>query len=442
MDGFIALVESESWRELVQSREFDLGNGITGTTFMYVAEFSGVKFDPVEGEESRRQDIVAILPVLVIRGLPNAVVNDEQFELYVRGRLPLTQKAIGYLGKPTKDELLILEFESSNAKKVAFKLPLNDPVISLADQCGNLCVAIQQHRGLVFGRASSKPVDPLPEFPVRTGSVLNAGRREARLRQLIQNVSRYPLLVLGRVDSYLGVNIGSSNYDVYQSTRDLNSLPKVTNLGGVCLACGDTKTSKEHCSPKWLADREGVEPLVAPILCEECNGWFGEIEARMADFTSRPIEVTESRTLMLIVRWAVKTALTMSVASGVRAHLGWLPYLRNKRLPDGFTVYFDPNQTLAEPGFAYGVSRFSERLWEEQRFLFSLSTPLFTMCVVRSDGINVDVPLLEIFPRSFRQPSHSMPGSLADMHQQLHESISGEATVPNDLPHRPQSPRT
>lgn len=140
---------------------------------------------------------------------------------------------------------------------------------------------------------------------------------------------------------------------------------------------------------------------------------------------------------MLITNWAIKTALTMSLASAVQVQQTWLHSLRKGQPPEGFRVFFDWRVSLSEPGFNFGVSRFADGIVNSGGFLFTMSTPLFTLCVVRTTK-EITVPLLEIFPKVSERRTE-IQGRFADMHQAIHESISGEPTVPNELPQRPQS---
>lgn len=445
VENFLALVKEESWRRVVKPHNYTESNSLSYSTLVYVDEVSGASYDRSTNQESKRQDAVLFIPMLIVQTLPagfNPVTAG--FHTYRRGKLPITLLAANSVSMEIESSELVISINGTNESTLTIRIGESDPVVGIVRNCKNLSLGIPSKNELQFTRVSTDEVNSPPLFPMRTGGLLN--REDESIRRLdeaAELAARYKSIIPTRPDSYLDSKEGASNYDVYQSTSGCYSLPNVTRLGGICWACAKQETTREHCSPKWLADYYKVEPLVAPILCGDCNGYFGAaIESRMAEVLRPPITRISEEEWILIVVWSIKTALTMSLASGVRFHPSWLNSLRNGRVPDGFKVYFDPRLSLNEQGFNYGVSKFSDRLVAEGAFLFTLSTPAFTMCVIREVGNSVEVPLLEIYPKIYSEPSVLMSGAFADMHQQIHESISGQITIPNDLPLRKQAPRS
>lgn len=436
-------LQDEQWFRLVFSQSYNLSNGDRLITATFVIEFYGTEFKDRKNIESQQFDAVMLVPVLFydIGGETPSNVSTEipGFYPYRHGSLPVTRQAHTDIRiVPRKDELQI----TSKLQNFDFeiKLPATDEVAAMIIACQECGFAVPAKDGIAFARVSSTDVNSFPAFPYRKSNLLNTKGigLDSDLTSLISHADKYPKTILARPDSYLDVNLGSSSYAVYQSTTTAESLPKPPKLGGICGACFKSETSREHCSPKWLADEYNVTPLVAPILCKQCNKWFGDnLEAPTSQILSRKVTIFTKKTHTYITFWAVKTALTMSLASGVRIQPNWLISLRERRLPDGFRVYFDPRVNLNEDGFNFGVSRFSNSLVDAKEFLFTMSTPLFTFCVVHS-STEATIPLLEIYP-SFDDPPALLSGYLADMHQNIHEAMTGERTVPNDIEVRAQT---
>lgn len=443
MDLLASRVANRSWQRVVKVATYSSENPFRHSTGFFLAEYSGVSHDPILKVDSKRQDLVFFVPMILLENVPSRFTKDGFFR-YESGKLPFSLA----LNERVRVEIsengtgVLLRFPTEEVKDIV--IPSDDPVAKTFMKSQTLSVGFQTKGEFYFARVAIGLSQVPPCTPTFKGTLLGmSGEKEKAIRKAIQYVDRYPMDMPSRIDAYLDAPEGVSNYDVFQSTSSENSLPRVTNLGGICWGCAVPETTREHCSPKWMADKYGVEPLVAPILCKSCNSFFGEkLEAPAAEILKNPINRITKETRSIIVVWCIKTAITMSMASGVNVDPKWLLFLRQGVLPDGFRVYFDPRQNLNEQGFNYGVSRFSDQLLQSGAFLFTFSTPSFTMCVVRETHNPVEVPLLEIYPHRFVEPQKRIAEPLADMHQRIHERISGQPTVPNDLPRRKQSPRS
>jgi hypothetical protein len=173
---------------------------------------------------------------------------------------------------------------------------------------------------------------------------------------------------------------------------------------GNCLGCGAKRLSREHCTPNRVARDQEVRPVVARILCAECNGYF--------------------------VRWAIKTALTLSVASDVRLPPGWMRDPRNGPGPGG--VRGLRRRVLPR---AAGIRLRRQLLLrarpQRRRFLATYSMGPVMVCVVRRPA-----PLGEIPHMPRRHPGIAGSGRLGsgainlnELNNSIAERLIGHSIV-------------
>lgn len=443
MDSFFNLVQTEQWRRIIKCERYTKGL-IKYSTYVYIAEYSGVD---VRKDEtlSQRYDQTFFIPLLIIEKLPDKFHNlVEDCKNYQRGKIPVTIHSTPEATLRIRTNEIAITLRNDRQIEYEIELYPSDLSTSIIKSCENISLGIcSNETGLMFSRVSTQPAPPFPKFPMLPANLMNhKGESRNKMKQAIKQAPHYRNMTLARIDSYLDSIEGSNDYDVYQSTSTLDSLPKVTKLGMQCWTCGKYETTREHCSPKWLSDSYKVKPLVAPLLCKSCNSWFGlniEIPASLLLKSGQPLR--KHSEFEIISKWCIKTALFMSLASGARFPSFWLQILKNNEIPDGFEVYYSTKHLLNEPGFNYGVSRFSHELVDRGTFLFTMSTPTFTMIVIRNIGRSTRCQLPMIYP-DFTQPSGSFGSiALADIHETLHEAISQQITLRYDLPSRIPTPR-
>ena len=110
--------------------------------------------------------------------------------------------------------------------------------------------------------------------------------KEMDLTKLVPKIRHFEQGIAFKPDYMQDVQQGTSDYYCYESTPEKESLPSNRTIAFKrCFACNKEGNSREHCSPKWIADRYKVKPLVANIFCKECNNWFGvNLENKMQQF--------------------------------------------------------------------------------------------------------------------------------------------------------------
>lgn len=442
MNSFFNLVRTEQWRRIIKCEQYTKGS-IKYSTYVYIAEYSGVEVRK-DNTLSQRHDQTFFIPMIIIEKLPNEFHNlIRSCKYYQRGKLPVTIISTPDASLHIRTNEIALQLRNDRQFELEIELYPSDLSSSIIKSCENISLGICTETGLTFSRASTQSAPLFPRFPMRPANLMNhKGESRSKMKQAIKQASNYRNMVLARVDSYLDSIEGENNYDVYQSTSSLDSLPKVTKLGTQCWTCGKYETTREHCSPKWLSDLYKVKPLVAPVLCNSCNSWFGSnIEIPASQLLKSGQLLREHSELEIISKWCIKTSLFMSLASGVRFPSIWLKMLKDNEIPDGFKVYYSTKHHLNEPGFNYGVSRFSHELIDRGTFLFTMSTPTFTMSVIRAVDRSAKCPLPMIHPYFTQTAGSFGPIGFADMHEALHEAISQQITTHYDLPSRIQTPR-
>ena len=425
-------LRTSSWERLVKQRTYSSRDGYEYSSYVLVKEITLTPFNASELRQGKRTDFVYFIPVVVVE--PNngdcfsATTNLRElgFVPYESRRIPMPLEATtGASINVNADDKVQITIDGK-----LLTLDDDDQTAKIIASCNNLSLGVRHRSGDYFSRVGSSPGTIFPSFPGRTGTLLNHSR-ESALAEEIAKSHKYNIQIAFGREAYLGMP-PSSDYDFYVSTQQNVSLPPNVNLGGRCLACDEPNVTREHCSPKWLADRYSVEPLVARILCRSCNSWFGKVlEEPVADMfqIGTPID---SETLS---KWSIKTAITMSIAAGSIPDLEWLPKLRRNEIPQGLNVHFDTQMRFNEQGFAFGVSKLSERMREKSHFLFGLMTPLFSMLVINTGEKRIDVPLNQIYPDQLSGESAHVV-DFSRLYQRLHEELTDEGTVDVSIPIR------
>lgn len=445
----ISIINSESWKLTYKLSE-DNKNDKEHDTFVIVSEFTGTKSDFSKKEISDRNDFILLVPLITFDFTNKTDINPlilktlkAEFLPYSPGDLPTTYCCSKYVNAELKEFDLVIKFEVENNSE--------NIIINLSEKERNYLINYNSFSfTIIDGKEEyirrvrflhSTNDDPI--FPKKRIS-LTVDNIDSILPRIIEHIDTLEKVYLGNFNTFLDT-IGSSDYDVYQSTSSCESLPSLNNLalGKICYACGKKEVTREHCSPKWLTDKYKVKPLIGKIFCSDCNGWFGKNFEKEAEEKLRINSccLTEGQRLF-ISKWCIKTAITMSLASGVPIDGKWLPKLKSGEFPDGIEVYFDTRFSFNEEGFNYGVSRFNKKLLREGIFLFSFICKDFSFVVIkRNHNESLVLPFNKFFPRFERYKSCEIHTNLADLHQSIHELLSKERTTDFKLPIRKQSKR-
>ena len=443
--NFIEKMKQESWKYV-----YDLNNKNSAdyNCFVVMSEFTGGNMNLDQKKLSERNDFIILIPLIVINinsignvQMLSKIINSD-FRTYDLNKLPTTF----YTSENVKAELienkLYLNFTIKNIhlKKT---IGVTDKEENILKSVKNFSLVINDNTDSYIIRVSLCKDIEYPFFPIKRIS-LKQKNIDKILDAIIENINKLEETFPSNMNMYLDYN-GSSDYEVYQSTENVESLPSIGNLslGNICYSCGEHSVTREHCSPKWMTDKYKVKPLIGNILCKNCNSWFGK------NYESKAYEklqiknnhITEEQRIF-ISKWCMKTAFTMSLASGVNINPKWLFMLRNNGFPEDIEVYFDPRYKLYEQGFNYGVSRFNYELFQKNRFLFTFICTDFAFVVMKTENEDMyKIPFHRMYPGFLKGQNDNTFSNLPDFHQNIHELISKEKTIDFSLPIRNQSKR-
>lgn len=426
-------LRTSSWEQLVKQRTYSSRNGYEYSSYVLVKEIALTPFTAEEIRQDKRSDFVYFIPVIIIEPESGSYFSNRN-NLQELGFAPYNSRRIPMPPEPTESATINLKPDNKVEIVVGHEvltLEHDDQAAKIIASCNNLAIGIGHQSGDYFARVSSPPQTIFPTFPGRTGALLNHSR-DSTLADEIARSHKYKIKMAFGSEAYLGMP-PSSDYEFYASTKQGVSLPRQVNLGRHCRACNRPEVTREHCSPKWLADRYSVEPLVARILCKSCNSWFGKnLEQPVADMFQKGMPI-DFKTLS---KWSIKTAITMSVAAGSIVDPNWLPKLRDNQIPQGLKVYFDTQMRFNEHGFAFGISKLSQQLREKSQFLFGLTTPLFSMIVINAADKRINIPLNQIYPDQFTiENTHVV--DFSRLYQRMHEELTDDGTEDYSIHTRP-----
>lgn len=267
--------------------------------------------------------------------------------------------------------------------------------------------------------------------------VLEGNMRSKQFENIIKRSKGWKSVAIGNQSIFTGNREADVSADhvfhTYESFPDSQYLPGKLEYVGNCAACGAADRSREHCVPNWIAADHKVIPVTAPIFCVACNNHFGEVlEGPMAHL-AKSGQLVNHLSTDLFVRWAVKTALALSLASDIRVDGGWMKSLRDGVIPDSFTVYARTDVKM-NPGYTFSVTQFSlSKAWKDT-FLFSFAMHGLLMVVAR-DPRN-DSPVLElpqVYPvAELESEGIAPPSSPRELHEAVLERMAGESFVFTD----------
>ena len=437
VNSLIEQLGAENWKHVVKIQS-NLNNDSPFEIFIVCCEGSGTKFGS-DKKLSDRNDILTFIP-LVVMNFELDCIEKSEFYKYTAKHIPSTYYSVAGIESIVDIEARVLNINSDN---INVSINLSEIVFDIFTNIRTFSLAIVTGDGVFIGRLSlNKNTNDLPLFPCIKMSIYSKNF-ENSLEGIIPNLGKIKDLSQPNPNLFLDIS-GSSDYDVYQSTKTGESLPSLTNLslGNRCYSCGyvTEKLSREHCSPKWLTDRYEVKPLIGEIFCSVCNSWFGEnFEKPVSELLQNTPKCLSREQLKLISNWCIKTALTMSISSGVPVDKSILPSLKRGIFDNtDWKVYFDFSVKLSEGGFCFGVSRFNKQLLSDETFLFSFASPLFSFLVVSTKAVKYSNPgLKQIYP-CIKNCDYQELNNFADLYQRLHEELSGEKTIDFNLPIREQ----
>lgn len=232
------------------------------------------------------------------------------------------------------------------------------------------------------------------------------------------------------------------HYDIYLSDDSGVQLPAKLQHIGNCLSCEGPADSREHCTPEWIAQDQGVQPVTAHLFCAQCNGYFGEILERPIATRFREGTLPQVLHCEVFAQWAIKTALTLSSASGVRIDRQWMVELRHGDTPKGFEMFAAGDIAQNNKGYMFGTTMMSASRHRAGNFLATFSMPRLAFVVSRSGSpFGKFGPFPRVHPSPLAAAESRTRVDMSDLHREFFESITGRPAIFTENPGRKPQPR-
>lgn len=426
------------------NRHQQLGDFITT---LYVME--GSSSDPLGGADpdatTRARDMLGAVPVLwwqLPAGEPTAgAVAMLQARAIgavesAEDSLPLTDSPAAGVRVEVTDSSLRLVSDCQLGPLGTQPFAIEPRIAWFLRQCNTLGVVIETEDSRWIGSVTADG-EP-PRMCMREGALASKA-----YRALIERAADWVPVHLGNRSHLAGNSaFADDHYRTYLAAPDEVDLPDQVTWTGDCLACGCAGNSREHCVPNWIAKAQRSQPVTASLFCIDCNNHFGrELEQPIAAAVARG-QLSAQLGTKLFARWAVKTALAVSAASGLRPANDWMAGIRGGGLPEGFEV-FATGDVQFQPGYSYAVTYFSAQRAAAGLFLFSFVIDGLGFVVARGSDTPLRPPRLErVHPVSSAVVPPAETLDFQRMHAELLSTMTGNPTRFTPSPLRPvKSPR-
>lgn len=428
------------------NREEQLGDFVTA---LYVME--GSSSDPLGGPDPdatvRARDVLGAVPVLWWQLPDQGPVTDSVAMLAARAvgavrsvedSLPLTEAPAEWVSLEVFDSSFRLLSDRPLGPLGAQPFVIEPRLAWFLRRCDTLGIVIATERSRWIGTVT---VDGEPPR-----MCLKAGQLSSKAYPaLIERAADWTPVHPGNRSRFAGnSDYADDHYRTHLATPDEVDLPDQVGWTGGCLACGGPGNSREHCVPNWVATAQKVQPVAASLFCIDCNNHFGlELEKPIARAVTRgalgPLLDGD-----LFARWAIKTALTVSAASGLHLRHAWMVAIRQGAVPDGFEIFAGTGVAFA-PGYSYSVTHFSAERDAAGSFLFSFVVDGLGLVVARGADTPLRPPVLaRVHPARAAPAPAPGPGPLdfQQLHAELLEAMTGNPTRFTGSPLRPvKAPR-
>lgn len=251
--------------------------------------------------------------------------------------------------------------------------------------------------------------------------------QQRNFTQILNRSTSWAVGVLGNLSLSADMrDMPDDHFDIYVSDETGWQLPDRLEHVGSCLSCERKADSREHCTPDWMARDHGVQPVTAHLFCIECNNYFGKNLERPVASLYRQGTLPREIHGELFAQWAIKTALTLSSASGVRLQPHWMTELRNGKTPSGFEIYAVSDVAQERTGYTFGTTMMSAARHAAGAFLTTFSMPQLAFVVTRSKpqlGAFGPFPRVHPSPKAAREPQRRV--DLTALHGDFLAAITG-----------------
>lgn len=424
------------------NQEEHLGDFVTA---LYVME--GSSSDPLGDPDAtvRARDVLGAVPVLWWQLPDQGPVTETVAMLAARAigavrsmedSLPLTESLADRVSLEVLDTSLRLESDRPLGPLGAQPFVIEPRLAWFLRRCSTLGIVIATEESRWIGTVTTDGEPPR--------MCLKPGQLASRAYPaLIEKATDWTPVHPGNRSRLAGnSDYADDHYRTYLATPGEVDLPDQVGWTGDCLACGGPGNSREHCIPNWVATAQKVQPVVASLFCIDCNNHFGdELEEPVARAVNRGT-LAGLLGSDLFARWATKTALTVSAASGLHLRHDWMSTLRQGAMPDGFEIFASTDVAFTA-GYSYSVTHFSAERDAAGSFLFSFVVDGLGLVVARGAEELLRPPVLARV-----HPARAAPGpspeqlDFGQLHAELLTTMTGNPTRFTGSPLRPvRAPR-
>lgn len=229
--GLINTINSESWK-LTYKLSGDDKKDNEHDTFVIVSEFTGTNLDISNKKISDRNDIILLVPMIIFNLTNKTDISSlildtlkTEFLPYFPGDLPTTYYCSKYAKAELKEFDLVIKFEvEENYKNIIINL--SEKERNFLINCDSFSFAIIDGRKNYIRRVKfSHSTSDAPTFLKKNISI-TAEDIDSILPRIIKHIDTLDKVYLAYSNTFLDI-IGSSDYDVYQSTSSSESLPSL-----------------------------------------------------------------------------------------------------------------------------------------------------------------------------------------------------------------------
>ncbi|WP_412873652.1 hypothetical protein ACL00U_16715 [Curtobacterium poinsettiae] len=304
------------------------------------------------------KSVVSLVPIVILlgngRSLLPAGVHREQIP-YEQARMPVLQ---------TVDPTFTLRLSGTRLEvldehsRTELEIDLDKRTAWFVRLIGNVGFVLQDRQDTDSFALATLALDnlhPMVAHGFHPGSITSKNAANILLNSKKWEAN-YP--DLGSPGSYsgVGVDVGDRQWTFY-SDRHVHYPPRTFPRS--CLVCESTTVNREHCTPNWLAHALQLEPIVAEVLCNECNSKLGdELEVPVSDMYKQDT-MGESENLPLLNLWMAKTAATLGAAANLPIPTVLQRTIATGRVDPHLRIWAEATSRASEPFYRFSVIRFA-----------------------------------------------------------------------------------
>lgn len=408
--------------------QYEIGDRGRAASYLWVAEVSTSEIPSATG--ASRVDALISIPVLQWSPPNESDASREAMKMQNAAVGAVELKGEGYptVAQPPKglkfsvqNTLLRVWRQGGTAGMFeGFEWPIDNRLAWYLEQSGTLSLLVVGADSVWVSVALNDRQGPL--VGCHRGTVL-----QKNYTSIIEHSKSWQFGRLGNVSLAADKrDADDDHFDIYASDEKGAQLPSRLTHSGRCISCDSPASSREHCTPDWIARDQCVQPVTSKLFCRSCNSYFGEdleapISQRYRDGSLSSVVDSE-----LFARWAIKTALTLSVASGVRIQNQWMRELRQGGIPEGFEVYAETELKSAFKGYIFGATMFSAIRHQKGYVLVTFAIPGLLFSVVRSTaGLGKFGPIARVYPARLEAEGRPQEVDISDLHAAYLEKLTG-----------------